>query len=150
MCAQIAASVQSVYTTAWHSLVNQARIKPGESVLIHAAAGGVGHAAISVCKLMGVKIYATTSAAKQETVRRLGVENIYDSRSTSWFTDVMRDTDGRGVDVVLNSLAGVHQRLGLQVRATHRRQAQPLAHHTAQLTHGARPLLTCCRSRLPP
>jgi len=84
-------------------------------VLIHAAAGGVGHAAISICQHVGAIVYATTSAEKQETVRALGVEKIYDSRSISWYYDISRDTNQEGVDVVLNSLAGKHQQLGVQI-----------------------------------
>jgi len=87
----------------------------GDRVLIHAAAGGVGHAAISICQHIGATIYATTSIEKQPTVRSLGVTNIYDSRSTSWYYDINRDTNDEGVDVVLNSLAGKHQQLGVQI-----------------------------------
>jgi phthiocerol/phenolphthiocerol synthesis type-I polyketide synthase C len=86
-------------------------------VLIHAAAGGVGHAAISVCQHVGATIFATASVEKRAAVRAMGVEHVYDSRSTSWFQDLMRDTDSRGVDVVLNSLAGKHQRLGVEALA---------------------------------
>ena len=114
---EVAASTQSVYNTAHHALINIARIKKGDRVLVHAAAGGVGHAAISVCRHVGAIVYATASAGKRAAVKALGVERIYDSRSTSWFADVMRDTDNRGVDVVLNSLAGKHQQLGVQALA---------------------------------
>ena len=114
---EVAASTQSVYNTAHHALINIAHIKKGDRVLVHAAAGGVGQAAISVCKHVGAVVYATASAGKRDAVRALGVEHIYDSRSTSWFADVMRDTENRGVDVVLNSLAGKHQQLGVQVLA---------------------------------
>ena len=82
---EVAASTQSVYNTAHHALVTVARIKKGDRVLVHAAAGGVGHAAISVCQHVGAIVYATASAGKRAAVRALGVEHIYDSRSTSWF-----------------------------------------------------------------
>lgn len=114
---EVAASTQSVYNTAHHALVNIARIKKGDRVLVHAAAGGVGHAAISVCQHVGAIVYATASAGKRAAVKAMGVEHIYDSRSTSWFADVMRDTGNRGVDAVLNSLAGKHQQLGVQALA---------------------------------
>lgn len=114
---EVAASTQSVYNTAHHALINIARIKKGDRVLVHAAAGGVGHAAISVCKHVGAIVYATASVDKRAAVRAMGVEHIYDSRSTSWFADIMRDTNNRGMDAVLNSLAGKHQRLGIQVLA---------------------------------
>jgi len=115
---EVAASTQSVYNTAHHALVNIARIKKGDRVLVHAAAGGVGHAAISVCQHVGAIVYATASAGKRAAVKALGVEYIYDSRSTSWFADVMRDTGNRGVHAVLNSLAGKHQQLGVQALAS--------------------------------
>jgi NADPH:quinone reductase-like Zn-dependent oxidoreductase len=85
-------------------------------VLVHAAAGGVGHAAISVCKHIGATVLATASSSKQSLVKDLGVEAVFDSRSTSWFEGVMAHTNNRGVDVVLNSLAALHQQLGIQVR----------------------------------
>jgi NADPH:quinone reductase-like Zn-dependent oxidoreductase len=110
-----AAAIQSVYTTCHHALINLARITKGKRVLIHSAAGGVGHAAISICKCEGAVIYATAgSEEKRQLVRDMGVEHVYDSRTTSWFSDLMRDTNNEGVDVVLNSLAGLHQRLGMQ------------------------------------
>jgi NADPH:quinone reductase-like Zn-dependent oxidoreductase len=87
-------------------------------VLIHAAAGGVGHAAIRVCQRLGAEVYATASVSKHEVVKALGVTHVYDSRSTSWYRHVMRDTHHQGVHVVLNSLAGAHQQLGLQVLQT--------------------------------
>lgn len=110
-----AASLQSVYNTSHHALVNLARVRPGEKVLIHSAAGGIGHAAISICKHLGAVIYATAgSEDKRQLVREMGVDKVYDSRSISWFDDLMKDTEGQGVDVILNSLAGKHQRLGVQ------------------------------------
>ena len=106
---------QSVYNTSHHALINLARIRKGETVLIHSAAGGIGHAAISIAKHVGAVIYATAgSEEKRQLVREMGVEHVYNSRNLSWFDDLMRDTNGQGVDVVLNSLAGKHQRLGVQ------------------------------------
>ena len=110
-----AASIQSVYNTSHHALINLARIRKGETVLIHSAAGGIGHAAISIAKHVGAVIYATAgSEEKRQLVRNMGVEHVYNSRSTEWFDDLMRDTDGKGVDIILNSLAGKHQQLGIQ------------------------------------
>ena len=104
-----------MYNTSHHALINLARIRKGETVLIHSAAGGIGHAAISIAKHVGAVIYATAgSEEKRQLVRDMGVEHVYNSRNTSWFDDLMRDTNGQGVDVVLNSLAGKHQRLGIQ------------------------------------
>lgn len=110
-----AASMQSVYNTCHYALVDQARVRKGETVLIHSAAGGVGHAAIAICQHLGAHIIATAgSEEKRAMVRAMGVKHVFDSRSTSWYEDVMKATEGEGVSVVLNSLAGVHQRLGLQ------------------------------------
>ena len=104
-----------MYNTSHHALINLARIRKGESVLIHSAAGGIGHAAISIAKHVGAVIYATAgSEEKRQIVRDMGVEHVYNSRNLSWFDDLMKDTNGQGVDVVLNSLAGKHQRLGVQ------------------------------------
>jgi NADPH:quinone reductase-like Zn-dependent oxidoreductase len=110
-----AASMQSVYNTCQYALVNLARVRKGQRVLIHSAAGGIGHAAISICRYLGAEILATAgSEEKRQIVRDLGVQHVFDSHSTSWYEDVMKATQGEGVDVVLNSLAGLHQRLGLQ------------------------------------
>jgi acyl transferase domain-containing protein/NADPH:quinone reductase-like Zn-dependent oxidoreductase/thioester reductase-like protein/acyl carrier protein len=110
-----AASLQSVYNTSHHALINLARIRKGETVLIHSAAGGIGHAAISIAKHVGAVIYATAGTdEKRQLVKDMGVEFVYNSRNVGWFDDLMRDTNGQGVDVVLNSLAGKHQRLGVQ------------------------------------
>jgi len=110
-----AASIQSVFNTSHHALINLARIRKGETVLIHSAAGGIGHAAISIAKHVGAVIFATAgSEEKRQLVRDMGVTHVYNSRNTDWFDDLMRDTDGKGVDVILNSLAGKHQRLGIQ------------------------------------
>src|SRR4029077_8954145 len=81
-----------------------AQLKPGDRVLIHAASGGVGLAAIQMAQQHGATVFATASTYKRATLRRLGVEYVYDSRSTSFADQILADTDGAGVDVVLNSL----------------------------------------------
>jgi len=82
--------------------------------IITTPTGGIGHAAISICKHFGADIYTTTSKAKRSIVHDMGIQHVFDSRSTSWYDDVMRVTGGQGVDVVLNSLAGAHQKLCFQ------------------------------------
>ena len=112
-----AACVSSVYTTAYHALVDLCCLRKGERVLIHAAAGGVGHAAISVCRHIGAEVFATASRAKRDyCIKSLGLQDsrVFNSRDVSWFHDLMRSTNGEGVDVILNSLAGEHQKLGMQ------------------------------------
>ncbi|ORV14130.1 type I polyketide synthase [Mycobacterium celatum] len=81
-----------------------AQLKPGDRVLIHAASGGVGLAAIQMARQHGAIVFATASTYKRATLRKLGVEYVYDSRSTDFAGQILADTGGAGVDVVLNSL----------------------------------------------
>ncbi|OBG80641.1 polyketide synthase [Mycobacterium sp. E802] len=81
-----------------------AQLKPGDKVLIHAASGGVGLAAIQMAQAKGATVFATASTFKRSTLRKLGVEHVYDSRTTDFADQILADTDGAGVDVVLNSL----------------------------------------------
>ncbi|MCB1290721.1 type I polyketide synthase [Mycolicibacterium sp.] len=81
-----------------------AQLKPGDRVLIHAASGGVGMAAIQLARHRGATVFATASAHKRATLREMGVEYVYDSRTTDFAEQILADTDGAGVDVVLNSL----------------------------------------------
>jgi len=81
-------------------------LEAGDRVLIHAGAGGVGLAAIQLAQAAGAEVFATASAPKQAYLRSLGVEHIYDSRQTAFGQEILDDTDGTGVDVVLNSLTG--------------------------------------------
>ncbi|WP_179466979.1 type I polyketide synthase [Mycolicibacterium vinylchloridicum] len=81
-----------------------AQLKPGDKVLIHAASGGVGLAAVQMARHHGAIVYATASKYKQATLRAMGVEHVYDSRTTDFADQILAATGGRGVDVVLNSL----------------------------------------------
>ena len=81
-----------------------AEVGPGDRVLIHAASGGVGLAAIQIAKQRGATVFATASTYKRDTLREMGVEYVYDSRSTDFADQILADTGGSGVDVVLNSL----------------------------------------------
>ena len=102
-----AATVPTVFFTVWYALVHLARLQAGERVLIHAAAGGVGLAAIQVAKLLGAEIFASAgNADKRAFVRLLGADHVLDSRSPDFDQAVLDLTQGEGVDVVLNSLAG--------------------------------------------
>ncbi|MGI5341482.1 SDR family NAD(P)-dependent oxidoreductase [Streptomyces sp. CA-181903] len=102
-----AATLPIVFGTVTHALGTLARLGPGESVLIHAGAGGVGLAALRYARSCGAEVLATAgSPAKRDLLRSLGVEHVLDSRSLDFADQVMRLTRGRGVDVVLNSLAG--------------------------------------------
>lgn len=104
---EAAATIPTVFFTAWYALKHLARLQPGERLLIHGAAGGVGIAAIQIARHLGARIFATAgSEEKRDFLRLLGVEHVFDSRSLSFADDVRAATGGQGVDAVLNSLAG--------------------------------------------
>ncbi|MCP9804995.1 thioester reductase domain-containing protein [Cyanobium sp. T1B-Tous] len=102
----LGASVSTAFLTAIYGLQTLAQLRPGETVLIHAAAGGVGQAALQVARRCGARVLATASAAKQAALLEQGVEAVFDSRSLAFGEQVRAATGGRGVDVVLNSLKG--------------------------------------------
>ncbi|MDG9702555.1 type I polyketide synthase [Streptomyces sp. DH37] len=110
-----AATLPAVYLTVQHSLEDLARLAPGETLLVHGGAGGVGLAALRYARGLGASVIATAGTpAKRDLLRALGAEHVLDSRSLS-FADRVRDvTEGRGVDVVLNSLAGEAIARGLE------------------------------------
>ncbi|MFC4612665.1 type I polyketide synthase [Streptomyces maoxianensis] len=102
-----AASVPIVFITAYQCLVEVAGIQPGESVLIHTATGGVGLAAIQLARHLGAEVFTTAGPSKHGMLRDWGIpaDHIASSRSLSFEDDFRRATGGRGIDVVLNSLA---------------------------------------------
>jgi NADPH:quinone reductase-like Zn-dependent oxidoreductase/acyl carrier protein len=100
-----AVTIPSAFLTAYYGLCVLANIQPGERVLIHAAAGGVGLAAVQIAHKIGAEVFATAgSPAKHAYLRSLGVEHIFSSRTPDFSDRVMDLTGSRGVDVVLNSL----------------------------------------------
>ncbi len=111
-----AAAVTTAYATAWYGLNDLARIKAGDRVLIHSATGGVGQAAMAIARAAGAQIFATAgSPQRRRLLHDMGIEHVYDSRSVEFAEQIRRDTDGYGVDVVLNSLTGAAQRAGLEL-----------------------------------
>ncbi len=113
-----AATISSAFMTAYHALVGLARLQKGEKVLIHMATGGVGLAAIEIAKHVGAEIFATAgSPAKREFLKKHGIKHVMDSRSLAFVDEVMATTGGKGVDVVLNALAGAAIEGGLRVLA---------------------------------
>jgi acyl transferase domain-containing protein/NADPH:quinone reductase-like Zn-dependent oxidoreductase/phospholipid N-methyltransferase/acyl carrier protein len=95
------------FVTADYCLRELGRIAPGDRVLIHAAAGGVGMAAVQIARSAGAEIYATAgSPEKRALLRQLGVKQVMDSRSSKFADEVLQATGGRGVDLVLNALTG--------------------------------------------
>ncbi|TWU43963.1 Phthioceranic/hydroxyphthioceranic acid synthase [Novipirellula aureliae] len=114
LTADQAATIPIAFLTADYALNHCARLRSGESILIHSASGGVGLAAIQLAKQIGLQIHATAgSDEKRDFVRALGVESIGDSRSLEFADNVRKQTSGEGVDAILNSLPGEAIRKGL-------------------------------------
>ena len=102
-----AAGLLVPYITAHHGLFDLGHLTKGQSVLIHSAAGGVGLTAVQLALRAGARVFATAgSPRKRAYLQRQGVHAVFDSRSTTFAAAVRAQTDGRGVDVVLNSLTG--------------------------------------------
>lgn len=109
MSYEVACGLPCVYATVIYGLVDAGRLMRDEKILIHAAAGGVGQAAIHYSKYVGAEIFATVSSPeKRELVKKLGVQDdhIFSSRDLTFVKGIMRATNGKGVDLVLNSLSG--------------------------------------------
>ncbi|MBB5938759.1 polyketide synthase 12 [Streptomyces zagrosensis] len=104
------ASVPIAFLTAYYGLVDLANLGEGESVLIHAATGGVGLAAVQLARHVGAEVFATASPAKWGTLRALGLpaDRIASSRSLDFEERIRVAAGGAGVDVVLNSLANAY------------------------------------------
>ena len=102
-----ATTIPIAFSTAYYALHHVARLQKGERVLIHAAAGGVGLAALQLAQQIGADVFATAGTpVKRDLLRALGVRHVMDSRSLAFADDILQATGGEGVDVVLNSLAG--------------------------------------------
>ncbi|WP_406817892.1 sulfolipid-1 biosynthesis phthioceranic/hydroxyphthioceranic acid synthase [Mycobacterium sp. M23085] len=113
-----AAAVTTAHATAYYGLHELARIGAGDRVLIHSATGGVGQAAIDIARAAGAEIFATAgSEDRRQLLRDRGIEHVYDSRSVEFADLIRRDTDGYGVDIVLNSVVGAAQRAGVELLA---------------------------------
>jgi len=101
-----AASIPVNWLTAWWMLVRLANLQPGETVLVHSCAGGVGVAALQICRHAGASVIGTASASKHDRLRAMGVSHCIDSRTRNFERDIRSLTDGRGVDVVLDGVGG--------------------------------------------
>jgi acyl transferase domain-containing protein/NADPH:quinone reductase-like Zn-dependent oxidoreductase/acyl carrier protein/SAM-dependent methyltransferase len=113
-----AATLPVVFMTSWHALKNVARLQAGETVLVHAGAGGVGMAAIQIAHHLGAQVIATAgSPTKRALLETLGVKHVIDSRRGDFAEAVMELTGRRGVDVVLNALAAEAIPMGLSCLA---------------------------------
>ena len=94
--------------TAWQALVDTAQVQPGQRVLVHAAAGGVGHVAVQVAKARGAYVIGTASASKHDFMRSLGADEVIDYRTADFVKEA------RDIDVVLDSLGGAHRLRSLE------------------------------------
>jgi NADPH:quinone reductase len=113
-----AAAVPTVFLTAWFGLLTDGKLKAGEWLLVHGASSGVGTAAIQVAKHLGAKVIATTgSEDKARRLRQLGADVTIAVAQNAFLTEVMRITDDRGIDVVLEMIGGEAYRKSLQALA---------------------------------
>lgn len=113
-----AATIPVVFMTAWHALHNVARLRSGDTVLVHSGAGGVGMAAIQIAHHLGAKVIASAgSPSKRAFLTSLGVEHVVDSRRGDFAERIMDLTGRRGVDVVVNALAAEAIPMGLSCLA---------------------------------
>ena len=106
-----ASTVPVVYATAYYALIIRGKLRPRESVLIHSGSGGVGQAAISVCLSMDCQLFITCGSEekreflKKEFYPKLSDKNFCSSRDSGFESYIIGETNGKGVDLVLNSLA---------------------------------------------
>ena len=101
---EAAAATSFTLMTAVRALEQGAELKAGERVLIHAASGGVGQAAVRLAQQIGAEVFGTASPPKQDYLREIGVDHVLNSRTLDFADEIMELTNGEGVDVVLNSL----------------------------------------------
>jgi NADPH:quinone reductase-like Zn-dependent oxidoreductase len=101
-----AAAVPVNYLTAWLMLIELGNLRPYHTVLVHAIAGGVGQAALQICKLRGATVIGTASASKHARLREVGVDHCIDYNNQDFEAEVMQLTEGRGVDIVLDAVGG--------------------------------------------
>lgn len=100
-----AATMPAVFATVYHCLIDIAKIKSTDVVLIHTGSGGVGLSAIEVVKYIGAEIITTAgSKRKRNYLRSLGIKHVFHSRNTDYGEQILKVTNGRGIDIVLNSL----------------------------------------------
>ena len=110
-CAQ-AAAIPVVWLTAWHMLVELCNVRRGQRVLVHAAAGGVGTAALQICRRIGAEVIGTASATKHARLREMGLSHAIDYRTQDFEVEVKRITNNRGVHVVLDAVGGASIKKG--------------------------------------
>jgi NADPH2:quinone reductase len=114
-----AASLPETFFTVWTNVFDRVALQPGESILVQGGAGGIGVAAIQMCKAWRCKVYATAgSPEKAEFCRQLGADVVIDYNLQSFQDVIMKDTNGKGVNVVLDMIGGAYTPLHLDILAT--------------------------------
>ncbi|MEM9839601.1 MAG: zinc-dependent alcohol dehydrogenase family protein [Pseudomonadota bacterium] len=117
-----AAAVPLVGITAWEALVDRAKVEPGEQVLVHGGTGGVGHFGLQLAKALGAVVHTTVSTArKSEIADRLGADRMINYREKSVHDYIETQTDGRGYDVVFDTVGGDNIAPSLEALANHGR-----------------------------
>ncbi|MFN3158706.1 MAG: zinc-dependent alcohol dehydrogenase family protein [Rubinisphaera brasiliensis] len=101
-----AASLSLAGGTVWESLIVRAGLRVGESILVHGGAGGVGHVAIQLAKAIGARVFTTVRETNFEFAQRLGADVCIDYTQDDYVDVIMRETEGRGVDVVFDTIGG--------------------------------------------
>ncbi len=111
------AGVYVPYGTAYHALHHQANARGGETVLIHGASGGVGIASVQIARAMGLTVFGTAGSTRgMELVRNEGSHKVFDHKSPHYQDEIMKETEGKGVDIILEMLANVN--LGADLKMT--------------------------------
>lgn len=111
------AAIPVNYLTAYQMLIQMGSLKSGERVLVHSAAGGVGLAAIDLCRIHGAEVFGTASASKHAFLRERGVAHVIDYTTQDYEAEVKRLTRGRGVHIVLDAMGGEHWKKGYRCLA---------------------------------
>ncbi len=113
-----AAALPVIWPTAWIALHDRARLRAGETVLVHAGAGGVGAAAVQLARAAGARVFATAGGAdKLALCRDLGAEEAFDYRAGPWLEPFLARTGGRGADVIFDPVGGEVTDLGMKALA---------------------------------
>lgn len=110
-----AAAIMESFVTAWEALVHLGEIEPGDAVLIHAAAGGIGSAAVQIGTAIGARVFATASASRRGEVEALGAERVFDYNFEDFEAGIREATNGQGVDIIVDLVGGPY--LGKNLRS---------------------------------
>lgn len=111
-----AATIPVAFLTAYHALIDIAALKQNQTVLIHSASGGVGQAALQIAKMIGTEIFATAgSANKREWLVNQGITHVYDSRNIEYQAEIIKITNGKGVNAIIGVLTKEHFNTSLEI-----------------------------------